>query len=290
MTQILEQLIRLLNVKKLEDGKFSGLNADIGLPRVYGGQVLGQAIIAASRSIDHDKYRLHSLHSYFLKIGNPQIPIIFEVDNIRDGSSFCTRRVIATQNNIPIFNLSCSFHIDEPGLEHQLEKIKLPRAPELLSSMSDYLNDLAIQIPQLQSTISKLTLPIDVRPIDFLGILDPRIADARAMSWIKPIGKVPDKQILQQAVAAFMSDMELLSTAARPHGVNFLQPGIMAASLDHSMWFHREINCNEWLLYVKDSPIASGARAFTRGSIYDLNGQLVASTTQEGLIRTEIKK
>jgi acyl-CoA thioesterase-2 len=282
MTQILEQLIKILNVQAHKDGIYYGNSTSIGLPRVFGGQVIAQSLLAATDTIDG--LLPHSLHAYFLKIGDPKEPIGYEVDRIRDGRSFATRRIVARQHGEAIFNMSCSYHVQEPGVEHQLETPEFPEGPENFKSMAQHRTELAQRIPQL-AHFAKVPIPLDIRPVDFLGFINPEQAPATSMAWIKADGILPDDQIIQRGILAYVSDMGLLGTAARPHGVSFLDPSIIAASLDHSMWFHHDVNLNDWLLYTTDAPFAGSARAFTRGSFYDRTGKLVASTAQEGLVR-----
>jgi len=282
MSQILEQLISILNVESSTNDKFIARNVNIGLPRVYGGQVLAQALLTASKTIEG--MLPHSLHAYFLKLGDPKTPIHYEVDRIRDGRSFSTRRIVARQNDTAIFNMSVSYHCGEAGASHQLSAVDMPKAPEHFKSLEQHRNDFAAEHPAF-SEIANIPMPVEIRPVDFLGFFNPRAASPKTMAWVRASGTVPDDPVIQRGLLAFISDMGLLGTAARPHGISFMDPKIMAASLDHSMWFHNEFSLNDWLLYVTDSPTMQSSRGFTRGEFFDLDGKLVASTAQEGLIR-----
>ncbi len=286
MSQILEQLISILNVESSTNDKFIARNVNIGLPRVYGGQVLAQALFTASQTVDG--MLPHSLHAYFLKLGDPKTPIHYEVDRIRDGKSFSTRRIVARQNDDAIFNMSCSYHKGEESKSHQRSTVEFPSGPEAYKSLETHRNEFAAAHPAF-SHVANIPMPIEIRPVDFLGFFHPKKAEATSMAWVRANGTVPNDPVIHRGLLAFISDMGLLGTAARPHGFSLMEPSIMAASLDHSMWFHEDVNLNDWLLYVTDSPTMQSARGFTRGEFFTRDGRLVASTAQEGLIREKTR-
>jgi acyl-CoA thioesterase-2 len=277
-----EQLIRLLDLEPIEENIFRGVSPKDRSQRVFGGQVLGQALVAATRTIDG---RLcHSLHAYFLLPGDPKVPILYEVDRSRDGKSFSSRRVVAIQHGRPIFHMSVSFQVEEPGLEHQLDAPKVP-APEDLPSEDDFRREMADKIPPEYRDHFLRRRPIELRPIDRADIFRPEKRPPHQSVWVRATGPLPDDLALNQCVLAYASDMTLLDTALMPHGIGWFSDEIQMASLDHAMWFHRRFKADDWLLYVQDSPSASGARGFNRGLIYARDGRLVASVAQEGLMR-----
>jgi acyl-CoA thioesterase-2 len=249
---------------------------------VFGGQVIGQAMIAATRTVE-DRV-CHSLHAYFLRPGDPKVPILYEVDRARDGKSFTARRVIAIQHGQQILNLAASFQIPEGGLDHQLPMPDAP-APELLPSEAALWRRIVDRVPEKYRPYFTPERPIELRPVAPLDLLDPPAAEPLQHMWFRVRGRLPDDVALHQSALAYMSDMSLLDTATRPHATNFLNPRMQAASLDHAMWFHRPFRADEWLLFSQDSPSASGARGFARGAVYARDGRLVASVAQEGLIR-----
>ncbi|MEE8079203.1 MAG: acyl-CoA thioesterase II, partial [Pseudomonadales bacterium] len=254
-----------------------------GWQRVYGGQVIGQALVAASRTVPEDRHA-HSLHGYFLRPGDTQFPILYTVDRIRDGRSFTTRRVVAIQHGKPIFNMSISFQVDETGFDHQLPMPEAPR-PDMLQDERELRLEWAKKVPEEFAESFDRDRPIDIRPVEPLDIFQPEKRPPFQMCWMKSRERLPDDQRLHQCVLAYLSDWSLLDTAMLPHAVSFTQTKMQVASLDHAMWFHREFRADEWLLYVQDSPSAYGARGLNRGLIYTEAGVLVASATQEGLIR-----
>lgn len=277
-----DQLIRLLDLEPIEVNIFRGISPQDRSQRVFGGQVLGQALVAATRTVEG---RLcHSLHAYFLRPGDPKVPILYEVDRSRDGNSFSSRRVVAIQHGRPIFHMSVSFQVEEPGLEHQIDPPDVP-PPEDLPSEDDFRRNIADRVPPQYREHFLRRRPIELRPIDRADIFHPEKRPPYQSVWVRATGPLPDDIALQQCVLAYASDMTLLDTALIPHGISWFSDEIQMASLDHAMWFHRRFRADEWLLYVQDSPSASGARGFNRGLIYTRDGRLVASVAQEGLLR-----
>ncbi len=283
MSESLQGLLSLLELEPIEYNLFRGRSRDIVGRRVFGGQVLGQALMAAANTVDSTR-AVHSIHGYFMRPGDMQYPIVYEVDRIRDGGSFTTRRVVAIQNGQAIFSMSASFQIHEPGFDHQSPMPEVT-APEELQSASELAASLADRIPEALRERLLRTRPIEIRPVDPVSPLEPEPAPARQSFWIRATGEMPDDPILHRAVLAFTSDFNLLGASLRPHGHTVFQREIQAASLDHAMWFHRDFRVDEWLLYAMDSPSATNARGFSRGSVFSRDGRLLASVAQEGLIR-----
>ena len=281
--QSINDLIELLDLEEIEKNHYRATSPNDGWQRVYGGQVIGQALVAASRTVPEERHA-HSLHGYFLRPGDTQFPILYTVDRIRDGRSFTTRRVVAIQHGKPIFNMSISFQVDETGFDHQLPMPEAPR-PDTLQDERDLRREWAKQVPEEFAESFDRDRPIDIRPVAPLDIFQPEKRPPFQMCWMKSRERLPDNQRLHQCVLAYLSDWSLLDTAMLPHAVSFTQTKMQVASLDHAMWFHRPFRADEWLLYVQDSPSANGARGLNRGLIYDEAGVLVASATQEGLIR-----
>jgi acyl-CoA thioesterase-2 len=283
MSKAVETLLETLDLEALEKNLFRGVSPKVGWQRVFGGQVIGQALVAAQRTVVEDR-RVHSLHGYFMRPGDPENPIIYEVDRIRDGGSFTTRRVVAIQHGHAIFSMSASFQIHESGLEHAFEMPKVPFPEELVSEkqMAEQYIDHA---PENVRKYWQRERPIELRPVDLTHYISPKKLAPKQDVWFRATGKLPNNPAIQEAVLAYASDMTLLDTSLFAHGRAVFDPELQVASLDHAMWFHRPFNMEDWHLYTQDSPTASGARGLTRGSIYSLNGILVASTVQEGLIR-----
>ncbi|MGH8722129.1 MAG: acyl-CoA thioesterase II [Burkholderiales bacterium] len=276
----LPDLLRILDLERIEDNLFRGDSRDVGAPQVFGGQVLGQALVAASRTVEGRQ--VHSLHAYFLRRGDLSVPIVFEVDRSRDGGSFTSRRVVAVQHGQPILTMSASFQIAEPGLDHQSSMPEAP-PPESLRDLAELEAEVIERMPQKVTGYFRNQRPFEFRavsPDDYLA-RDKR--PARKLVWFRVTGQVPRDQSLQRCLLAYVSDYHLLATATLPHDVNFLE--LQVASIDHAIWFHRDIEVDDWLLYAIESPSASGARGFSRGSIHARDGRLVASVAQEGLIR-----
>ncbi len=280
MDRRLADLLSLLDLERLEDNLFRGQSRDIGAPQVFGGQVLGQALVAASRTVDGRL--VHSLHAYFLRRGDVNAPIVFEVDRSRDGGSFTSRRVVAIQHGQPILTMSASFQIREPGLDHQAPAPAAP-PPEQLRDLGEINAEMLEQVPEKVRSFFQRQRPFEFRPVNPPNYIKPVKAAAAKQVWFRMIDRVPDDQPLQRCLLAYVSDYHLLETATLPHGISFLK--LQMASIDHAIWFHRDVRVDEWLLYVIDSPSASGARGFGRGAIYSRDGALVASVAQEGLIR-----
>jgi len=283
MPSALELLLELLDLEELEVNLFRGHSPqEEGRERLFGGLVLGQALMAASRTVEE---RLpHSLHGYFLRPGDPAIPILYEVDRIRDGRSFTTRRVVAVQHGRAIFNMSVSFQIQEPGFEHQFEMPDAPD-PEDLPGRAELAERLADELPRGVLAWLKRERPIEERYSGPAQFYKPEKHPPHRQIWFRAAGALPDSHELHQCVLAYASDLSLLDTSTLPHGISFLDGKVQSASLDHAMWFHRPFRVDEWMLYVQDSPSASGARSFNRGNIFTRQGELIASVTQEGLLR-----
>ena len=281
--QPLNQIIKTLDLEEIELNHYLATSPNEGWQRVYGGQVIGQALVAASRTVSPNR-SAHSLHGYFLRAGDTTIPILYKVDRIRDGKSFTTRRVVAVQRGQAIFTLSISFQVDEGGLSHQFDMPKVPE-PDSLPTEDELRREQAKSWPkEFQESFSGSSA-IQVKPVDPVDLLNPEPAQAMQRCWMRCGEALPDDPRIHQCVLAYLSDWSLLDTASRPHAVSFMQDNVQVASLDHAMWFHRPFRADEWLLYDQDSPSASGARGFNRGLIYNQAGELVASTTQEGLLR-----
>ncbi|MGK0361079.1 MAG: acyl-CoA thioesterase-2 [Bradymonadia bacterium] len=280
---ILEDLVELLTLEKIEEHLFRGRARDLGWGTLFGGHVLGQALSAAGRTVPPDRL-VHSLHSYFLRPGKVDVPIIYEVDRIRDGRSFTTRRVVAIQGGKAIFNLSASFQVEEPGFEHQTPMPSVPGPDGLLSEQQIALK-IAAKIPASLRERAVADRPIEIRPIEQHNPLNPTPQSPHRALWYRASGPLPDDPALHRLLLAYASDFNFVGTAMLPHGVSWLTPGMQVASLDHAMWFHRPFRADEWLLYTVSSPTASGARGVVRGRFYDQQGRLVCSTMQEGLMR-----
>jgi len=281
VTKALDALVDLLDLEPIEVNLFRGVSPDDDRQRVFGGQVAGQALVAAGRTVERGA--VNSLHAYFLRPGDPAVPIVYEVDRIRDGRSFTTRRVVAIQHGRAIFNLSASFHVDEPGPEHQ---VPMPEVPEP-DSLPTFEERMAPYRERLGPWYDR-PRPIDIRYVGG-NPLDRRPDGPGSTSgqvWLRADGTLPDEPLLHACVVAYASDLTLLDTTLAPHGLSIWSaPGVMLASLDHAMWFHRPFRADEWLLYDQDSPVASGARGFARGSIFTRDGRLAISVVQEGLVR-----
>jgi acyl-CoA thioesterase-2 len=264
---------------------FRGRSPQSRWQRVFGGQVIGQALVAACRTVDDVAARPpHSLHAYFLLAGDPKVPIIYEVDRIRDGKSFTTRNVVAIQHGHAIFSMSVSFHMHEPGLSHQVPMPNVPR-PDSLPNEAEFRQALLASMPEPVRRYYERERPIELRPVEFERYLGKKITNGEFHVWLRAVERLPDEPAIHQCVLAYASDLMLLDAATIPHGRTLFEPAIMAASLDHAMWFHRPFRADDWLLYAQDSPSSEGARGFARGLIFASDGTLVASVAQEGLIR-----
>jgi acyl-CoA thioesterase-2 len=282
MTTALDNLLAILNLEPLERNLFRGRSPQVGWQRVFGGQVIGQALVAAARTVEDRT--AHSLHGYFLRPGDPSVPIVYDVDRIRDGKSFATRRVVAIQHGTAIFSMSVSFHKSEAGFEHQHEMPDVP-GPDELPSQGDLIKQLMDQLPDSIRTYWERERPIEVRPVDTARFESNAPASPCQNVWMRANGSLPDDLALHQCVLAYASDMTLLDTSLIAHGRIMFDSSLMLASLDHALWFHRPFRADQWLLYAQDSPASFGARGFSRGSIFSQDGTLVASVAQEGLIR-----
>lgn len=279
----MEELIATLDIEKLEENLFRGVSPNAGWQRVFGGQVIAQALVAAQRTVEADRFA-HSLHAYFMRPGDPSVPILYQVERLRDGSSFNTRQVVAVQHGKAIFTISVSFQVDEGGYEHQIAIPSVPQ-PEDLMGESEF-KELFIQnAPESVRRYWARERPIEVRPTSLVHYLTREKLEPRQDIWVRTVGTVPDDRGTRTAVLAWLSDMTLLDASLYPHGISIFDPALQAASLDHAMWFHRPVTFDDWLLYTQDSPSASGSRGMTRGSIYSRSGTLIASVAQEGLIR-----
>lgn len=283
-TAVLDELVKLLALERIEENLFRGQSQDLGWGTVFGGQVLGQALSAATQTVPPAR-RVHSLNSYFLRPGDVSKPIVYEVDRIRDGGSFTTRRVVAIQSGQPIFNMAASFQSVEEGFDHQDAMPEAP-APDSVPTEQQRMLAFADSLPPKLRARWSVESPFEMRPV---APADDPVHPARRpphrMVWLRTVRELPDDPGLHACLLAYASDNALLTTALLPHGVTWLTPGMQVASLDHVMWFHRPLRVDEWLLYVVDSSSAHGGRGFARGRLFTQDGRLVASTAQEGLIR-----
>ena len=282
MRAAVQELLRTLDLEPLERNLYRGRSPQVGWQRVFGGQVIGQALVAATRTVEGRT--AHSLHGYFLRPGDPSVPIIYEVDRIRDGRSFTTRRVVAIQHGEAIFSMSASYQLAEEGLSHALEAPDVPGPEELADEAA--LRDLVLEKgPENMVKYFQRERPIELRPLELRHYTtnDPLVPQQYV--WLRATDRLPDDPECHQAVLAYLSDMTLFDTALFAHGLSVFDREIQVASLDHAMWFHRPFRADEWLLYAQDSPSSSGSRGLTRGLIYSREGVLVASTAQEGLMR-----
>jgi len=284
-----EELLSTLDLEQLEHNLFRGRSPQNGWQRVFGGQVVGQALVAADRTVEAQDRVAHSLHAYFLLPGDPKVPIIYEVDRIRDGGSFTTRRVIAIQHGQAIFSMGASFHKAETGFEHQAIMPDVP-APEDLPSEEELMAHLLPNLPDEMRIYWESERPIELRPVDLSRFISREKVEPKQYLWVKTNGKLPDNFRLHQCALAYASDFSLLDTALIAHGRVLFDPRLMLASLDHALWFHRTFRADEWLLYAQDSPSAQAGRGFCRESIFSRDGRLVASVAQEGLIREKARK
>ena len=282
MQPILADLLRLLELERIERNIFRGESRDLGGERVFGGQVLGQALTAASYTVEGRE--VHSLHAYFLVPGDVAAPIVYEVEAARDGKSFSNRRVVAIQHGRPIFNMTASFQVPEQGLEHSIEMPKVP-GPEGVPDVRELTPDLLDRIPEKMRRFLTHDRPFEFRPIEPVHVVAPPRTDPSRRIWIKTVDALPDDPHLHRNVLAYVSDYQLVATATLPHGIHFAEGNVQLASIDHAMWFHRPFRADEWLLYAMESPNASGGRGFALGRFFTQSGTLVASTAQEGVVR-----
>ena len=285
MPRSTDTLIALLDLEPIERNIYRGVNRDIGSGRIFGGQVLAQALVAARRTIEQEDRAAHSLHGYFILEGDLEVPVVYFVDRLRDGRSFTTRNVTAIQHGRAIFVLSASFHRTEASLSHQAPMPEVP-PPEELRSELEIVRDAPEKIPSHLRAILTQARPLDFRPVNEQHPFDREARAPVRRTWVKAPGGLGDEPVHHQAALAYASDYGILSTALQPHGRTVRDTDLMAASLDHSMWFHRSFRADEWLLYVVESPVAHGARGFAHGRFFTRDGTLVASAAQEGLLRT----
>lgn len=282
MAESLRDLLELLDPEPIGKNIFRGQSRDIGTPQVFGGQVLGQALAAAGRTVEGRD--VHSLHAYFLKAGDVRAPIIYEVERTRDGGSFSNRRIVAVQHGGQIFNMTASFQVAEPGLEHQAPMPEVP-PPEALEDLESLARGVAGELPPRLQRVLAFKRPVQVRPVSPGQFLVRDMRDPVKHLWIRAAEPMPADALLQQALLAYVSDYELIGTATLPHGLHATRAGLQMASLDHAMWFHRPVQMDDWLLFALESPAASGGRGLARGHVFSRDGRLVATLAQEGLMR-----
>jgi len=280
----MDELLGILDLERLEHNLFRGRSPNLDWQRVFGGQTIAQALVAAQRTVEPDRH-VHSLHGYFMRPGDTKVPIVYEVDRIRDGGSFTTRRVVAIQHGHAIFSLEASFQVEEEGLEHQFPMPDDVPGPEKLMSQRQLLEKYSAAVPEGIRRYWERERPIEMRPVMLKHYTSREKLEPRQHIWIRTTGPVPADRQMQAAMLAYLSDMTLLDTSTFAHGRAIFDRDIQAASLDHAMWFHRPYALDDWLLYAQDSPSTQGARGFTRGSLFTRDGTLVASVAQEGLIR-----
>ena len=283
MSQVLDDLVNLLTLEPIEENLFRGSSQDLGFRQLFGGQVLGQSLSAMSQTVE-DARHVHSMHGYFLRPGDASLPVVYQVDRVRDGGSFSTRRVTAIQKGQPIFTSSASFQYDEGGFEHQTTMPDVV-GPENLPSELDMIRQRADLIPESMREKLLCAKPIEFRPVIGEDPFNPKVTDPIKYVWFLADGSLPDTPALHKYLLAYASDFGLLTTSLLPHGKGVWQKDMQVASLDHALWFHADLRADDWLLYAMDSPWAGNSRGFSRGSVYNRAGQLVASVTQEGLIR-----
>ncbi|HUJ52714.1 MAG TPA: acyl-CoA thioesterase II [Steroidobacteraceae bacterium] len=282
MDQRLADLLQLLELERLETNLFRGESRDSGSPQVFGGQVLGQALSAAAATVEARV--VHSLHAYFLRRGDCNAPIVYEVDRSLDGHSFSNRRVVAIQHGQQIFNMAASFQVAESGFEHQVAMPQVP-PPEGLPESRGPPPELAARLPERVRRFFEQPRPFEFRTVQPIEYLRPRREAPLREIWFRAVAPIEGDEMLHRRLLAYVSDFFLLDTATLPHGTSFLRPTLVMASIDHAMWFHRPLRVDDWLLYAIDSPSASGARGFARASVFARDGRLVASAAQEGLVR-----
>jgi acyl-CoA thioesterase-2 len=288
MLKAMRDLLDILDLETLELNLFRGRSPQVGWQRVFGGQVIGQALVAAQRTVAEDRHA-HSLHGYFMRPGDPKVPIIYEVDRIRDGGSFTTRRVVAIQHGHAIFSLEASFQKDEPGLDHQSPMPLDVPPPEELATQPELIEKYGQDLPEAVRLFWARERPLDIRPVNIAHYATRDRLPPHQNVWMRINGAIPTSRALRSAMLAYMSDMTLLDTATFPHGRSGFDPDIQMASLDHALWFHRPPVEDGWYLYSQDTPSATGARGFARGQIFARDGTLIASVAQEGLVRVRTR-
>jgi len=278
--QAVDDLVKLLDLEPIEVNIFRGMSPDEDRQRIFGGQVAGQALVAAARTVPDDR-RVHSLHGYFLRAGDPRVPVLYEVDRLRDGGSFTTRRVNSIQHGKVIFTMSASFQVPEDGLDHAFAMPDVP-PPEELPTMRERMVRAGVEVAPWMDR----PRPIDIRHVDWADPDRTRQPEPRQDVWLRADGRLPDDPLIHTIVLTYASDLTLLDTATLAHGGSWFELTVFMASLDHAMWFHRPFRADDWLLYNQDSPNATGGRGLARGLVFTRDGTLVATVMQEGLIRT----
>ncbi len=280
---VVNELVSLLTLERLEENLFRGQSRDIGTKYVFGGQVLGQSLSAAQQTVDADR-AVHSIHAYFLRAGDINAPIVFDVDRSRDGHSFSVRRVTAIQHGQPILVFAASFQKSEPGLEHQSHMPEVPQPEDIPPKEPPSAEQMAKLSPKMQRWLSRMG-PFEMRPVYPRDEMHPTKCPPYQQVWFRLTQTIGDDVNMHRAMLAYASDFYLLGTTTFPHAISYYQNNVQMASLDHVLWFHRPFRIDDWLLYDLDSPTAQGARGLARGSIYNRHGVLIASVAQEGLIR-----
>ncbi|MGI5273676.1 acyl-CoA thioesterase [Nonomuraea sp. CA-218870] len=291
MNEALKEALDLLDLEQIEHDMFRGRSPEERIQRVFGGQVAAQALVAAGRTVPPGK-NVHSLHAYFIRPGDPAVPIVYDVERVRDGRSFTTRRVVAIQHGKAIFTMSASFHIEEPGIEHQASAMPAVPAPETLPTFQEQITALVGEDHEQREWLAR-PRPVDARyvsPLVWEAHLDPDLRSAETNVWFRFDADLPDDPLLHVVLGAYASDYTLVDTILLAHGLAWGTSDIMGASLDHAMWFHRPFRADEWLLYAQESPWAGGARGLARGEMYNASGELVVSVVQEAMIRTRLSQ
>ncbi|ADO72313.1 acyl-CoA thioesterase II [Stigmatella aurantiaca] len=283
MSRVLEDLLALLKLEPIEENLFRGPSQDLGFRQLFGGQVLGQSLSAASQTVSPERH-VHSLHGYFLRPGDASMPVVYTVDRVRDGGSFTTRRVVAIQKGQPIFTMMASFQAVEPGLSHQVKMPEVP-GPENLPTDVAQLRRQAHLIPERMRDKFLCDKPIEMRPVAYVDPFSPQPREPNKSVWFRADGALPDDPQVHRYLLAYASDFNLLGTVLHPHGTSLLNPRLQLASLDHALWIHGELRMSDWLLYTMESPWADNARGLSMGRIFTQDGRLVASVCQEGLMR-----
>lgn len=284
----LDALLKCLDLEPVGSAAFQGRCPNTGWRRVFGGLVVAQALVAAQRTVE--AWPPHSLHGYFILAGDPALPILYEVETLRDGKSFATRRCNALQNGRAIFSLIASFQVTEPGLDHHLPMPEVAAPESLLNEVEIEARYSHLLPAAIRSWFDANKHPIETRFVDLSRFLDRKQRPPVQYIWFRASGALPDDPAIHRAMLAYMSDLTLLDTALVAHGKTIFDADLQAASLDHALWFHRPFRADDWLLYAQDSPNSSGARGLTRGLIYARDGRLIASVSQEGLIRPRVKE
>lgn len=288
MSRVLDELLALLKLEPIEENLFRGASQDLGYRQLFGGQVIGQALSAATKTVVPERH-VHSVHGYFLRSGDASLPVVYTVDRVRDGGSFTTRRVVAIQKGESIFTMMASFQGDEPGYEHQAKMPEVPGPEELVSDI-ELLRRRAHLIPERVREKFLCEKPIEIRPVTLFDPFEPKVSEPVKYVWFRADGALPEDPQVHKYVLAYASDFNLITTTLQPHGASFMQRNMQMASLDHALWFHGNLRVNDWLLYAMDSPWAGNARGLARGHIFTRDGRLVASVAQEGLVRVRQDK